>query len=211
MKDFNKIQKRLVEESELLHYHGVRHTGLSGTTCEDLLLKELRKLVPEINFGRGVIKLKNDIFGSDLKIRHLSTQMDIIIYKNKPIFNSGSVIVVEPSNVLGIIEVKKWLHPTDNHRAKSLIDGLNNVKKVIPNVPIFLVGFRVYCKRADNDWFEKVKTYPTKFIYAFDGKYTASGGVVRYPWEEDNWQNFDDTPYSNQLQKLVNDIHGLLG
>jgi len=53
MENFNEIQKELVEFSERIHEVGIRHTGLSGTICENLLIKALRNSIP---LGLPIIK-----------------------------------------------------------------------------------------------------------------------------------------------------------
>src|SRR3989442_789656 len=107
--DFNETQKWLVEKSERVHEAGIRHKGLSGTICEDLLMEKLRISIPELNFGGGIVKFGNpEVKGAKLREENLSSQIDIIIYHEQPAFELEKSVVVKISNVKGIIEVKKW-------------------------------------------------------------------------------------------------------
>lgn len=206
MTKYNQIQKQLVETCERLHYNGIRHKGLSGTACEDLLILELRKHFPELKCNRGVIKFKDTSFGADLHDGDISTQLDIIIYKNKELYESCESVVVHTSNVVAVIEVKKWIKPTKNPAAQGLIDNLEKVKKSIPSIPLLLVSFRVSCRRDDKNWYQEVKGYNNGDVYCFSGTYTVDKGVAKYPWEEKDWNDFENTPYANQFEKLINDI-----
>jgi hypothetical protein len=109
----NKLQKKLVEDSERAHEAGIRQTGLSGQVCEFLLRKELEKRFPTVNFDTGVVILKPcQLAGlnSPLSRRGVaSPQIDIIAYKGKPVIRFGEIISIMEPSVLFAIEVKKWI------------------------------------------------------------------------------------------------------
>jgi len=210
--DFNVVQKELVEKCERAHFEGTRHTGLSGTLCEDLLIRTLETVVPKLNFGRGVIKFGDPIAkGEHLSgKKDLSTQIDIIIYRGEPLFELEKSIVVPIDQVLGVIEVKKWLYPVGLFRAKSVLENLERQIKSISsgtgkNIVFFLVAFRFHDRNRGATWFSEVREYSGK-CYCFFGNYSRHNGKILYPWEENIWQNFEDSPYAGQFEKLANDV-----
>ncbi|WP_411681892.1 DUF6602 domain-containing protein [Clostridium thailandense] len=79
---------------------GSAHWGEEGRYKEVILTKVLRRYLPKhISVGTGfILKSEDDI----------SKQIDIIVYDNRfpIIFSEGDFVILSPSNVLGIIEVK---------------------------------------------------------------------------------------------------------
>lgn len=214
MDDFNKTQKWLVEQSERAHEAGFRHKGLSGTICENLLTEALRKDIPEFSFDRGIISFAIDPTSTSVSSKNLSPQLDIIIYRGKPLARIGDQVIVHESQAKGIIEVKKWLYPHSLHRAqaqleqiKKLTDRLSKTKNVIEP---FLVTFRFHDRqKIERNWFTETKNFGIKNRYCFSGKYSSVNGTNLYPWQEKWWDKFDTYPYAGEYKRLVNDIKRL--
>jgi hypothetical protein len=197
MKSFDEIQKWLVEQSERAHKEGIRHAGLSGTICENLLMLELRKSVPKLNFDGGVIKFCK---GKINNTKHdVSKQIDIIIYKGKPIYDIFGTIVVHSSQVLGAIEVTKWTEPKEFRKVVSSLQReeaeLKNKSK--KKLRLFYVTFRA----SNNLRPSKFKSH-IRHGYCFYGRTSGS-----YPWEA-RWKNF--SIYAGQYEKLVKDVKKLI-
>lgn len=221
MEEHNRIQKKLVEDCETVHKIGIRHSGLSGSICENLLLKQLRKSIPELNFDRGIIKCCNPKSkGHDIKNDgDLSGQIDIIIYNGNHLRKIEDVVVVHKDNVFGAIEVKKWTQPSMLKSKNSVYKKISNTKKLLKNeVPLFFVTFRYHDRVKDEtNWFKKIEHFSTKYAYCFYGNWRHFKGESRYPWEKDNppeeikkWDNFEeDCPYHGQYNQLVDDIKEL--
>lgn len=214
MDRYNQIQKDLVRICEEAHYHGLRHKGLSGTICEDALMGQLRLAAPEFKFDRGVIKFGKNI-GEDLDVEDLTTQIDIIIYKGNPIYESQKHVVVNASDVLGVIEVKKWSHPKKLKPEEKMTINLLEIKKQFKdklnkNLGLFFVSFRFHDRKIkDVGWFTESEQLPFN-AYCFFGTYSSVRGRNNYPWEEgERWEKFDDillNPYSGQFANLVEQV-----
>lgn len=210
---YNQTQKQIVELCEKANYYGIRHKGLSGTVCEDVLTNALKRDVADFKFGRGVIKFSKNL-GADIKTKNdLSPQIDILIYKGEPIINIHNTVVVDISQVAGIIEVKKWLFPKNMSRAqetigklKLLIEELKN--KTSKEVKIFLVAIRFHDRfTIDVNFFSELKKYPASNTYCFYSHYSKDvNGKILFPWEDKDWDNFNESMYAKQYEKLVNDI-----
>lgn len=218
MNKYNITQKNLVYKAELAHAGGLRHSGLSGTVCEDLLAKDLRKNFSNLNFDRGIIKFGNpDVVGANLRSSDLSSQFDVIIYKGKPLYKEAGSVVVHFKDVVGIIEVKKWMTLkmfaelcndftiiSDNFRAKA--------KK---GLKIFLVAFRCHDGGGNRDrrmkkrdgfrWWTKNSKIFDKICFpiCFSGSYTRKNKVNLYPQEEDWFVDFENYEYAGQYEKLI--------
>ena len=210
----NFVQKKLIKQAELAHAHGLRHPGLSGTICEDLLLKTLRTLLPQFNFDRGIIKFGDvNKIGNDLKKGNLSTQFDIIVYKNKPLYREADSVIVHSDNVLAVIEVKKWI---TLKMFSDLKESINKIKKNYKNktgreLKFILVAFRCHDRGKGIEWWkEHVKILPTKYSVCFSGNFSHKNGVNLYPHEEKWWKNFDQYSYAGQHNCLINYIRSLL-
>lgn len=207
----DQIQKKLVEISERAHQAGITHTGLSGMLCENILIAELRKALPGFNFDRGVVRFNTD--QATHKKEGLSSQIDVIIYRGKPLFAADGVVAVPVGQVLGVIEVKKWIYPK---MLTLLKESIKNIHKIFKEksgrpIPIFLVAFRIHERKAKNrGWFYKQSNFPTPYKYAFFGKFSRADKRILYPWEEEIWSKFDSSPYAGQFNKLVSDIKSLV-
>ena len=217
MENFNEIQKELVEFSERIHEVGIRHTGLSGTICENLLIKALRNSIPELNFDMGIMKFCDyKLVGRDIdKKKDLSSQMDIIIYDGKPIKKIDETAIIHISQVLGVVEVKKWSSPKMFELNSKFIKKILGLKKLLKEklnheIPIFFVTFRFHDKMKSENWFSIIKNIPIN-AYCLFGTFSKSPEDKKYcyPWEELNWNNFEKNDYSNQFQKLVDEINNL--
>ncbi len=217
--DFNKIQKELVQECERLHCVGVRHTGLSGFACENLLMEKLRKSIPDLKFDRGIIKIcKEETTGRSIKKDDISPQIDIIIYQGKEIFKYEGFVIVHKENVLGVIEVKKWTskqafkqaldEENSSDKKKTNLQKLQIIKGLLGCKPIFYVSFRAWGN--DEDWFRAIENLKDNGI-----KFYCFYGAVRkgkYPWEEKRWENFEnkeDNRYIGQYKELIENIQKL--
>lgn len=209
MKNYNQIQKDLVRICEEAHYHGVRHKGLSGALCEDALIRVLKEEFPNLGINRGVIKFDSSKLGNDLKTQDLSTQFDIVIYKNKPFYISEGVVVIERQNTLAVIEVKKWIHPNENSRADNLIRNNKKVKNILGDIPLFLVAYRAYTPLDLYIWNHRFIKYGVDDVFIFFGNYSSEKGKNFYPWEEKIWENFEKSPFAGELERLIGSINNL--
>lgn len=213
MNRWNRIQSKLVRRSEEPHFHGLRHKGLSGTICEDLLIKELRRAIPALRFDRGVVKFVNPtIRGNELKAEDLSSQFDIIIYRGKPVYHSAANAVIYAGNVLGVIEVKKWAYAEMLLVIRRDLVGLAELftKKTGHRIPSFFVAFRYHDgQRGLRSWNLVRRQLPTKYTFAFSGHYSRQEGQNLYPWMERWWKHFESYVYANQYERLVSAIQNL--
>lgn len=214
MKKNNSIQKALIKKAELAHANGLRHPGLSGTICEDLLIKSLIKSLPGIRMSRGIIKFGDlNIIGSNLHKDNLSTQFDIIIYKNKPIYREGGNVVVASSNICAVIEVKKWV---TLQMFGELRDSINKIKgnfkiKTGREIPFILVAFRCHDRGQGIKWWnDHSAKLSAKCAVCFSGNYSHKNGRNLYPYEEVWWTNFDEYSYNGQYDELVKQIKMML-
>jgi len=210
--DFNKIQKELVLECEKLHCEGVRHPGLSGSACENLLMEKLRKSIPDLKFDRGIIKIcKEETKGKSIEKDDISPQIDIIIYQGKEIKKYEGFVIVHKENVLGVIEVKKWTskqaleEKNSSDKKKTNLQKLKKLKDLLGSKPIFYVSFRAWGKAKD--WFDAIENLKDKGI-----KFYCFYGAVRkgeYPWNEKRWNNFEnkeENRYIGQYKELIENI-----
>jgi hypothetical protein len=123
------VQDNIVDFSEKLHKLGLRHSGLSGQLCEQLLKRELAKDT-SLKFTTGQI-----VFGDG----ESSPQIDLIIHQ-KTIENEISGIskdlnVVPLDDVVGVIEVKKWTFPK---LATSIAKSMAAIRRIVgSNIPLF--------------------------------------------------------------------------
>lgn len=211
---FNATQQSLIKQAELAHANGLRHSGLSGTICEDLLIRSLKKSLPNLNFSRGIIKFGDrNIIGADLKKDNLSTQFDVIVYKNQPIYQEAENVVVSSDDVLAVIEVKKWITlKMFGDLNANIGDILKNYRiKTKKDIAFFLVAFRCHDRHKGFAWWqEHVKILPTKFSFCFSGNYSSEDGRNLYPHEEKWWNDFGNYSYAGQYEKLVVCIKDLL-
>jgi len=204
-------QKQLVEKAERAHYEGIRHTGLSGTVCEDLLIEALRSSleVTRLNFDRGVIKFASkEAKGNELN-GLMSPQMDIIVYKGEPTYKTMSQVVVQGDQVKGVIEVKKWANlKTMRESVKEKIVKVRDLlnQNLEHNVPMFFVTFRYHDRGSFHNWVSAMKSFSTPHAYCFSGNFSSRGGVNLYPWEESWWNDFEHYPYRGQYGQLVRDV-----
>lgn len=207
MDRFKQIQKDLVEKCERAHEAGIRQAGLVGTVCEDSLVDALQKDIPELNFGRGVIKLGNpEKIGSSLVSKDLSTQLDIVIYRGPPRITIANCVVVLKNQAVGIIEVKKWQDPKTIVSTNEYLEKLR--KKVGSGIPVFLVAFRFKDRVKHRNWFTETGSYDRNWHYCFFGRYSRRNSRDLYPWEEDSWSNFEND-YAGEYKRLVNSIKKL--
>ncbi|MCK4540450.1 hypothetical protein KAU09_04840 [Candidatus Parcubacteria bacterium] len=212
MDKYNSIQKKLVELCERPHYCGIRHPSLSGTICEDLLIGYLRDLISGLKFNRGVVSFADkNKRGVELKKEDFSTQQDIIVYRGQPIWYIERIAIVHISQVVCVIEVKKWTTPNALRLESKQGKKLARVKQQFDkySVPSFYVTYRFHDRLHNGvSWESESKKFFIDNAYCFFGKYTAQGNRNRYPWEESGWNDFN-TPCRGQFEKLVNDIKKL--
>jgi hypothetical protein len=205
------IQKRLVRDAENAHHRGLRHKGLSGAVCEDLLMKQLRRSIHSLRFDRGVIKFGDpDAVGDGIADGAISPQMDVIIYNGRPKSRTFSEVVVPVSQVRVVIEVKKWGSP--KMMTETLKRELSRIQEQPKrnsrrSVPLFFVAFRYQeRKKGFKSWKVARKQFSTPYAYAFAGTYSHSGKRNLYPWEEKWWKHFGKYDYRGQYERLVKDI-----
>jgi Domain of unknown function (DUF6602) len=103
---------------------GLQHHGPSeGSYCEHLVREFLRSVLPKrYSVDTGFIRSKWYAFESRGLVA--SDQLDVIVHDTvdySPIFRSGEFVVVLPSAVVAVIEVKKTLNST------ALRDALNTL------------------------------------------------------------------------------------
>lgn len=190
----NEVQKELVELCERAHESGFRHPGISGTICEKILIEQLKKEFPHLNFGTGVVLLSKEK-GHKLKKSDYSSQIDIIVYKGNPEYEQTGFVAVHVENVFLVLEVKKWALYGDK--------GLSGYKKKIGEIrekiekPILFVAFRFHGKTE-----KKLKNTLEEIA---DGVYVFSSWSKnnRYPWEIEPHYPLDE------YRRLIGDIRSL--
>lgn len=111
MPNYIEFQKSLSIEliavkDRVKSFIGNHHWGEDGRYKESVLMQTLRNYLPDtVRIGTGFVISGN----------RCSTQIDIIIYSASitPFFKSGDFVIVEKSDVKGIIEVKTRLNKYD--------------------------------------------------------------------------------------------------
>lgn len=206
-KKFDKIQLRLVERAERANYVGLRHKGLSGTICEDLLLEELRQLFPILNFDRGVIQYGDSAAnGHALKQgESLSPQVDIIVYRDKPKAKIIDAAVVPVKQVVAALEIKKWANPKAlrSHHSKLQELAVELKRAAYRPIPTYYVTFRFHDRaKIKVNWWTESRAAGMKNGFCFFGPTPRN----EYPWEYDKDWLKSDNPYSGQFEKLVEAI-----
>lgn len=214
--DYNATQKWLVENCERMHEAGIRHTGLSGNICEDMLMEKLRLSIPDLKFSRGVIKLgfhKQD--NAWVESEDLSTQIDVIVYAGEPDYELEGCVVIPLSKTRGIIEVKKWstpkmLRPEESVASKLMVLKREFAAKSTVQIPVLFVTYRFHDRSTkDVNWFTESKGFPADRSYCFYGGLARNEKRNLYPWEESTWGSFNECPYAGQYEKLVSVIRAL--
>lgn len=197
---YNSRQKLLVEKCERFHEKGINHGSLSGSLVEDLLITFLREDIKGFNFFKGQIRSGNES----------SCQIDIIIcddsFKQDEVFRffKNYINVVPLENVKGVIEVKKWANPKMLSKKGSLQSVKNEFEKFAPHIPYMFVAFRFHDRVKEKKYFEDFnETNIDSFCF-----YGGNTGV--YPWDEDEWDNFDtQCHYCDEYERLVTSIKSL--
>jgi|ERR1051325_3554966 hypothetical protein len=139
----NECQTLIQRFRQIEHLIGLQHHSPSeGSFCEHLFREFLRSVLPKrYSVDTGFIRSKWFAFESRGLVA--SEQLDIIIHDTtdySPIFRSGEFVVVLPSAVVAVVEVKKTLD------SESLRDAL-----------ITLSGARIlrhHSDRAENEVFK---------------------------------------------------------
>lgn len=131
--DYGKYQESIAKEfivkkDRVRLLLGNKHWGEEGHYKEVLIMDYLRSVLPN-NFSVGTGFVVNN--------GEISTQIDILIYKNDEIsiFKSGDFVIVPASSVYGIIEVKSKIYPSNNTQGiRTIIDkSYNNGKLIFKN------------------------------------------------------------------------------
>jgi len=144
----------------------------------------------------------------------------------------GGLSAIQIQDMLGIIEVKKWSSPKmlkDLHekfrkleeklkaqleeRMKAQLEEQSN-NRIKRKIRIFFVTFRF--RDGEKEWkLSKEEDLGIDYSYAFFGNYTKhpknkdDKKLNRYPWEEVVWNNFADSEYAGNFEKLIKDINNL--
>lgn len=196
MKEFDKEQIDLVWESEEAWYRGFRGPGISGSICEKLLLSFLRKNIKELKFSSGVITRSYEK-GKKLHKEELSPQIDIIAFKNEPLYQLEDFVIVHEKDVVCIIEVKKWvtragIFPPKEYYIKQIRRLKEKVKK-----PLIFVAFRHHKSLT----YEEFKNSDPNSIFIFS-KPTKGCPLEVLKSKED----FFEYIYSGELKQLVDTL-----
>jgi len=187
MKEFDKEQVDLVWESEEPWYYGLRGHSISGSICEKLLLNFLRKNIKGLKFSSGMIT-KSYKKGKDLsEFGGISPQIDIIVFRNGPLYESQDSVIVHEKDVVCTIEIKKWTSKPDNEQISKLKE---KVKK-----PLIYVAFRLH-KKLSYDIFKKECNADYTFIFSKD----SNGNPVE---ALESKEDFFEYIYSGELKQLV--------
>lgn len=140
MPDYLEYQKSVAQEFKALE-NRVRNLidaanwPEEGRYKEVLLINYLKRILPNnISVGTGFVKSNNNI----------STQIDIIIYKNSfpTLFKEGDFVIVWPESVLGIIEVKTNIKSSEieeiirksNENGKMIIEDDNKKRNIFNGI-----------------------------------------------------------------------------
>jgi len=214
MNSFDAAQKELIDKAERAHYEGIRHKGLSGSVCEDLLIEALRDSFTSsrLNFDRGMIKFAAARTRGQGLAGAMSSQMDIMVYEGEPVYRTLSQAIVHISKVKGVVEIKKWTHSKMMRASvKEKIERTHTLleQKAGRNIPLFFVTFRYHDRGNFENWRSAVAAFSTPLAYSFSGRFTGRGGVNLYPWQESWWNDFEHYPYRGQYERLVKDLSKL--
>ena len=193
-RDMQKVQNEIVDYSERLHKLGLRHSGLSGQLCEQLLKRELTKDT-QLFYTTGQVTSGN---------RKSSPQIDLVIHK-KPIHNeitklSKDVNVVPRYDVVGIIEVKKWTFPK---MALDIAKKMTVIRRYVKaDIPLIHVSIRHKDRHTFVKWEDFERNMKGIQCFCFYGTYRSKNGKAIYPFEEKE----RGKSYDGQYEALVNFI-----
>ena len=127
MPNYSDYQKSISSElisvkDRLRNFIDDRHWPEDGRYKEIILSDILRKHLPKtVSVGTGFIASENS----------LSTQLDIIVYRNDTpvLFQQSDFVIVAPEAVLGVIEVKSNIH--DSGMLCGVINKLSAVRSLV--------------------------------------------------------------------------------
>lgn len=104
----DRFAKKLKAETDWFE-RIIKHQPSVGQFYEYILKAQLKEFLPEkYNIGTG--------FVYDIAEQKHSQQLDIVIYESNnkaPIYKMGDFVIIEPSEVITVCEVKKTLKKTD--------------------------------------------------------------------------------------------------
>jgi hypothetical protein len=150
-------------------------------------LKEfLTRELAHVNFDDGQVWKGEG--GGPIDTRDLSPQCDIIAYHGSPIYERFGHVVVPLNQILLVLEVKKWVRPSDTFAQIQRLRGF--LRK-----PVLLVGFR-----HDGDYAEIAKKAGPTSTFLFSKRSPQN----RYP---DDVANFETSCLrKGELERLVKEI-----
>lgn len=207
---YNFRQFKLVEFSEQVYHEGLRHTGINGSLYEDCLIRFLRKDIPEFEFYKGQIKVANNNSKTDKQ-----RQIDVMICKKgtgqKKFLQEVSDIIniVEPSECIGIIELKKWAHPDMIRINGDIYNAHIEFKERYDKIPYFFVclRFKDRKRKKEANWTELSKPLITDGNFCFCGN-TAKKDQDKFPpWSSEVIDKH--RAYWGEYEQLVSTIKKL--
>ena len=193
-RNMQQVQDGIVDFSERLHKLGLRHSGLSGQLCEQLLKRELVKDT-HLQYTTGQIILDNG---------KSSPQIDLIMHQTR-IENaicsiSKDINVVPLHDVVGVVEVKKWTFPK---MAASIAESMAAIQKSIGwDIPLFHVSIRHKDRHSFQNWESFREGLTGIHCFCFYGAYHSKNGKAIYPFEETE----RGLSYNGQYEALVRSI-----
>ena len=193
--NYDRAQLDLVIASEKPHEFGLRSRGISGSICSRLLRDFLRTNFPTANFDEGIV-CKQERKGT-YESGSLSPQCDIIAYHGSPWESILDYVVVPLKNVFFVIEVKKWIEPSDLLPPKEYVNQQVVKQKSWLNKPVLLVAYR------HDGGKEKLQSGSKA-----DRTYLFSSRSADYP---DHVADFSERHlHKGELARLVEDVAQLL-
>jgi len=158
------------------------HWGEEGRYKEIILMNYLKRVLPKnLSVGTGFVR-NND---------KISSQIDIIIYDNSfpLLFSEGDFVIAIPNNVIGIIEVKTKIEPSN---ICEIMEKANNNADIITGntgIEIFNGIFSFNCSsnlNSQEKYIKELKSYnwvvlpipPKRYISRF---YSRGGCLPHLP------------------------------
>lgn len=207
MNELTHRQIQLVEFAARVYHSGLRHKGINGTLYENKLIQYLREDIPELDFFRG--QIRNE--------RTSSSQYDILICKKgseqKEFLKSVDpyVNIVDHSDCLGVIELKKWGNPKMISKNGPIDEAYKKFKNEFPSLEYLFVTLRFKDRKrlTERNWKELSKDL------GFDGKFCFFGNVYHsdkeweFPWIENDKLIEKNSEYLGEYEKLIKKIKTL--
>ncbi|WP_299576854.1 hypothetical protein [uncultured Sunxiuqinia sp.] len=207
MNQLSRRQVEIVEFAEKVYHSGLRHSGVNGTLYENKLIQFLREDVPKLDFYRGQIRYGN----------RSSSQYDIIICKKgirqheflkevDPFVN-----IIDESDCLGVIELKKWGNPKMISPNGSIENAYRKFKSDFPDLSYLFVTIRFKDRKRlkEKKWIELSDELRTDGNFCFFGNVYNSDKEWEFPWVNNKLLIERNRSYLGEYERLIRKIEVL--